>query len=76
MPKVKLTETAIARAATPESEYILYWDTEMKGLVLRVNASGSKALYFTYTTADGKRRRQKLGNWPALKLAAAERCRR
>lgn len=43
-----------------------------KGLSLRVYPSGEKIFEVRYVAANGARRRMKLGNYPALKLADAK----
>jgi integrase len=73
---VKLTPKSVAEAAGPTDgkPYILYNDSEITGLGLRVTAAAYKAFTFTYRTHSGVSRRLTIGNvddWP-LKLAREE----
>jgi len=46
MPSLKLTERRIAELPVPADKYVRYWDTEVKGLFVRVTSKGSKRYYF------------------------------
>lgn len=73
MPRAKLTESYIKSAAPPaHSLYELHWDTEVKGLTVRVTKNGSRHFVFCYT-ADGKNKRHTIGRWmppPSNRLGA------
>lgn len=58
--RIKLTKTAIA-ALTPRPKPYHVFDSEMRGLVLRVQPTGQRTFYFDYRRADGRRTRLKLG---------------
>jgi len=48
-----------------------YWDRIQTGLVLRCSLGGTLTWFLRARTADGKRTRPKLGQWPSLSLAQA-----
>ena len=67
----KLTERAIERlACEPGRRDQLVFDSEQRGLAVRVMASGSKTYLAQYVTA-GQKRRVPLGSVDAISLAAA-----
>jgi len=67
----KLTERAIERlACEPGKRDRLVFDSEQRGLAVRVVASGSKTYLAQYVTA-GQKRRVPLGSVDAISLAAA-----
>lgn len=68
--KKPLTEPAI-RALKPCQKQYPVPDGQVAGLSLRVNADGSKVFTLVYRTPDGRQRRKKLGEYPALKLSKA-----
>lgn len=70
MPKLKLTKRAIDEAKPGERELLL-WDTEVKGLGLKVLPSGSKTFVLFYRTADGTQRKPKVGEFGAITLDQA-----
>lgn len=47
-----------------------YHDERVRGLMLRVYASGRKRWFVRYTTMTGQRRRYPLGDYPALSLGS------
>ena len=67
----KLTEREIDRLACPPGKRdCMVFDTEQRGLAVRVVASGSKSYLAQYVTA-GRKRRVPLGSVDAISLAAA-----
>lgn len=67
----KLTERAIERlACEPGKRDRMVFDTEQRGLAVRVVASGSKTYLAQYVTA-GSKRRVPLGSVDAISLSAA-----
>ena len=67
----KLTEREISRLACPPGKRdCMVFDTEQRGLAVRVVASGSKSYLAQYVTA-GRKRRVPLGSVDAISLAAA-----
>ena len=68
---IKLTEREIARMACPaDKPHCLVFDTEQRGLAVRVMAAGSKTYLAQYSGPAGKRR-VALGSVDAISLAAA-----
>lgn len=66
MPRAKLTESYIKSMPSPaRSLYELHWDTEIKGLVVRITKSGSRHFVFCYTI-DGQNKRHTIGPWSPL----------
>ncbi|WP_138431307.1 tyrosine-type recombinase/integrase [Fodinibius saliphilus] len=69
MPKRKLTEEFINDLESP-SEQVEFYDTLVKGLILRLSKSGTKS--FSYRSFDGeKHQRHTIGKYPACTLAEA-----
>ena len=62
MPRVKLTESYIKSIPLPKAHHELHWDTEVKGLTVRITRNGSRYFVFCYTF-DGQNRRYSLGPW-------------
>jgi hypothetical protein len=67
--KVDFTDKRVARLEVP-SERLHVYDTRVKGLGLKLETSGLKT-WFWYRCVQGKNRWQKLGDFPALNVAAA-----
>ncbi|HEY1799026.1 MAG TPA: integrase arm-type DNA-binding domain-containing protein [Stellaceae bacterium] len=68
MPKVRLTDITIQNLPVPVAGTVSYIDSTIPGFAVRVSPSGVKA----FTLVHGKdRRRENLGRYPAMKLAAA-----
>lgn len=66
MPRARLTESYIKSMPLPtRSLYELHWDTEIKGLVVRITKSGSRHFVFCYTI-DGQNKRHTIGPWSPL----------
>ena len=64
MPKLELTDKTIKAAKVSEGTRKLdLFDTLARGLCLRVGAGGTKAFYFVYSDASGKRVWNKLGEY-------------
>jgi hypothetical protein len=64
MPKLKLTERAIAKllAPDPSGKQVLHWDTELKGFaVLCSGTTNSKTFVVQRTLKDGRNRRVTVG---------------
>lgn len=72
MPTLELTARGIEALPIPPDEERLadYNDSRESGLCLRVFSSGRRSWYVRYR-ANGKRRRYKLGDYPALGLSDA-----
>ncbi|MCC6489497.1 MAG: DUF4102 domain-containing protein, partial [Candidatus Hydrogenedentes bacterium] len=69
MPE-KLTERFVKSAPIKEKPYEVF-DTELRGLLFRVQPSGHKSFYVQYTTPGGKHRRHRLGTADAVSVAQA-----
>ncbi len=68
--KLKLNDRNVRAKKPPQKGQDEYWDTEAKGLALRVSYAGTKS-WTVMTRLRGKQRRYKLGQYPELSLAAA-----
>ncbi|MCF6775268.1 site-specific integrase [Thiotrichales bacterium 19X7-9] len=71
MPKIKLTKTSISAIQSTNS-IVDYFDTEVKGLVLRVFPSGAKTFTVIYRNNEKKLKRYTIGRYPTLPLAMAK----
>src|SRR5215472_17965098 len=70
----KLTEHKIARTHTPASGQVMIWDNQVRGLGVRILASGSKTWWFMYRPPGGRSvnsRMVRIGTFPAVALADA-----
>ena len=68
MPKIRLTDLALKKLATPECGQTTYWDHTLSGFGVRVSQGGSK----TFVAMFGHdRRRVTLGRYPVVSLAEA-----
>ncbi|MBZ5688861.1 MAG: tyrosine-type recombinase/integrase [Acidobacteriia bacterium] len=64
MPSI--TERFVKSLKPPESGYKLHGDDVNRGFGVRINANGTRSFYLIYTTVDGRERRFKIGEWPAM----------
>lgn len=73
MAKVELTDRGIKASKVPAGQRKLdLFDTLVKGLAVRVSASGSRTFFSVYSDAAGKRVWHRLGEYPSpMTLAAA-----
>ena len=69
MPE-KLSETLVRKALPPVRGQAMIWDTEVKGLALRITPTGTKAFVLDYR-AEGRQRRITIGGHPDWTVAAA-----
>ena len=69
MPRMKLTEAAVAKLEPRAKPYIVF-DTKVRPLGVRVTPKGGKAFVARYT-ADGKDKVTTIGNPAAMKVAEA-----
>lgn len=67
--KNKITENLVKNLPIQEKEYFV-WDTELKGLGVRVYASGNKVFFLKHIT-NGKPVKEKLGQYPVVNVALA-----
>lgn len=72
MPKISLTKSVVANVAcTPGRNKVDYFDTDQRGFMLEVRASGGKTYYQRYTDERGRERQYKIGPADALTLEQA-----
>ncbi len=67
---MKITIRGVEAIKPPRSGQVDYWDTGLSGFSIRVSAGGRKTWTLMYRHGSRKRR-LKLGNYPAMTLAAA-----
>lgn len=70
MPRKKLTDLFVAKAAAPDKGRVEYFDTTFPALALRVTDSGHKSWSLFYRHG-GRLRRYTIGPYPAFDPAAA-----
>ncbi|MBA3446753.1 MAG: tyrosine-type recombinase/integrase [Pseudaminobacter sp.] len=72
MPRAELTDRFCQSAKAIDGKQTDYFDSIVKGLILRASPAGTKAFFLMYSKpGDGKRARMKLGRYPELKLVKA-----
>ena len=69
MPE-KLSEALARKALPPVRGQAMIWDTDVKGLALRITPTGTKAFVLDYR-AEGRQRRITIGAYPDWTVAAA-----
>ncbi len=70
MPKMKMTVRGVEAIRPPKTGQTDYWDTGLLGFGIRVSAGGRKTWTLMYRHG-ARKRRMKLGSYPAMTLAAA-----
>jgi integrase len=70
MPSVKLTKRLIDGTAPPTKALEL-WDTVQRGLLVKITPAGNRVFMVFYRTADGTKRKPRLGSTHQLTLAQA-----
>lgn len=71
MPKLVLTDRAVASAKAEEGARLELWDLRTPGLCLRVTDRGVRTWIFRYRTPDGRQPRFTIGKMPAISLKDA-----
>ncbi|MCF6776739.1 site-specific integrase [Thiotrichales bacterium 19X7-9] len=71
MPTIKFTKLAID-AITASTKRVDYFDTDVKGLSLRVSPSGSKTYSIIYRNAQGIKKRYTIGKHGAITMNQAK----
>jgi integrase len=72
MPKISLTKPVVASVAcVPGRSKVDYFDTDQRGFMLEVRASGGKTYYQRYTDERGRERQYKIGPADAITLEQA-----
>lgn len=69
MPKGNLNQKKL-ESLKPEARRLDFWDSSLKGFVLRISPDGTRVFSIMYRIG-GQRRRKTLGEYPVLKLADA-----
>jgi integrase len=69
MPSINLNQKTL-ESLKPQIKRRDYWDSSLKGFVLRVSPDGTR-VFSVYYRIGGKQRRKTLGEYPVLKLADA-----
>lgn len=70
MPKMKLTQSEVSKLTAKDGRIIIR-DTETQGLVLYVEATGTKTFYVDFRKADGRRQSHKIGRADSMSVAQA-----
>jgi integrase len=74
MPRVLLTSSFVRGAACADGRLkVDFFDTQQRGFMLEVRASGGRTFYQRYTDARGRERQFKIGPADAISLAQARR---
>ena len=71
-PAQRLSQSSIAALKPGDRDYFVR-DTEVRGLQVKVTPAGNKSFVIRYRNGDGRERKHKLGNYPALNASAARR---
>lgn len=71
MAKVKLTKRFVDSVQAPAEGFVLFWDSEIGGLALRIMASGLKTYVLDYRDAHRRQRRVKIGRHGIVTLYEA-----
>lgn len=61
----KLTKRII-ESTLPQSKDVLLWDTDLKGFLCKITATGKKSYFLFYRTHDGRQRKPKIGDHGAV----------
>jgi hypothetical protein len=67
----KLTDNLCKKLPSPASGNKIHYDTDVKGLGLRVTAAGARSFILTYRTRGGRERRYTIGRFPDWNARAA-----
>jgi integrase len=70
MPAVKLTNRMI-EAVLPQPKSIELWDTEQRGLLVKVTPAGNRIFMVFYRAPDGTKRKPRIGAYGQITLAQA-----
>ncbi len=70
MPSIKLTQTAVKEIEADPMKQLLFRDTEVRGLALRVTPNGHKTFVFGYSV-NGRERRMRIGDASTCTVAEA-----
>ena len=67
MTKLKLTQQLIA-ALEADTKDMLYWDSVISGLFLKVTPKGKKSFYLYYRNSNNQQRKPKIGDYPSITI--------
>ena len=70
MTKLKLTQQLI-NALEPDDKDMLYWDTVISGLLLKITPKGKKSFYLYYRNSNNQQRKPKIGDFPSISIDIA-----
>lgn len=71
MPRLVLTDKAVASAKADAGSRLELWDLRTPGLCLRVTDRGVRTWFYRYRTPDGRQPRYTIGKIPAIGLKDA-----
>lgn len=63
--------TKIVREIQPQERPFEVWDTELRGLLVRIQPTGIRTFYCTYRTRDGRRNRVRIGDAMIISVSTA-----
>ncbi len=69
--KTRLKQAEVQKIKTDPEKRQTFWDTDVKGLALIVNRSGTKSFTLHYRTHDGTRRKPTIAHFPETTVSAA-----
>ncbi len=71
--KQKLTASTIKNLPLPQGgrPNAVLFDTEQKGLGIRVSRGGTRSFFVNYYNSAGRERRKTIGEWPGITVTAA-----
>src|SRR6516165_2553887 len=70
MPALKLTNRLI-EATEPQAKPIELWDTDQRGLLLKVTPAGNRIFMVFYLASNGTKRKPPIGAYGQITLAQA-----
>lgn len=71
MPTIKLTKKAVDAFAPPAEKQVVHWDSEIRGLGVRILPSGLKTFILQYRNTEGIKRRVNLGRYGIITVEQA-----
>jgi hypothetical protein len=71
MPTTKLTIRTVDALDPPAENQVVYWDSEIRGLGVRILPSGLKTFILQYRNAEGIKRRTNLGRYGVMTVEQA-----
>lgn len=70
MPSLKLSQSEVKKIVADPEKQVLYRDTEMPGLALRITPNGIKTYVFNYSL-QGRERRMRIGDATSCNILEA-----